>query len=199
MALTTYAQNKLADHVLGHASYTMPTTYAALFTVMPTLAGGGTEVTGGGYARQALSTSAASGGVSTSNTALTWSVPACTIVGIGIYDASTSGNLLEFHVIEQTATSESVTLALGIANTAHPNISSVTVKNNTDSTTYVEGTDYYIQYDSGTIALIPGGGITASQVLHVTYNYAVTRTIVDTPTNFTIASGSFSFAFKGWN
>jgi hypothetical protein len=47
-----YLELELLDHVLGNSAYSAPATlYFALYTVAPTDAGGGTEVTGGSYAR----------------------------------------------------------------------------------------------------------------------------------------------------
>jgi len=55
----------------------------------------GTEVTGGSYARQSATfDSAASGATQNSGNIDFTGMPACTVVGIAIYDASTSGNLL---------------------------------------------------------------------------------------------------------
>jgi hypothetical protein len=74
----------------------MPTTvYIALYTAAPNDAGGGTEATGGSYARQAATFSAASGGATSNATNVDFaSMPAATIVAIGVHDAITSGNLL---------------------------------------------------------------------------------------------------------
>ena len=48
-----YLEDKVLDHVFGGNAYTAPTTlYVALYTVAPSDTGGGTEVSGGGYARQ---------------------------------------------------------------------------------------------------------------------------------------------------
>lgn len=96
-SLSNYAENKVLDHVLGTTSYTMPTTHLALFTVAPTDSSAGTEVTGGSYARQPLanSFSASSSGTASNNTDIDFTgMPACTVVSIGIMDASTGGNLL---------------------------------------------------------------------------------------------------------
>ncbi len=88
----------------GTAFPTAPTnTYVALFTANPTNAGGGTEVTGGSYARVAVASSGWSALTGTSPTAISNSAqitfPAATaswgtIIGWGLYDASTAGNLL---------------------------------------------------------------------------------------------------------
>ena len=94
--LTNYLENKLIDHFLGTTSYTMPAdVYVALFTVTPGEAAGGTEVTGGSYARQAATFTAASSGATSNDTNIDFTgMPAATTVAIGIFDASTSGNML---------------------------------------------------------------------------------------------------------
>jgi hypothetical protein len=94
--LSNYLENKVLDHFLGTTAYTMPTTvYIALYTAAPNDAGGGTEATGGSYARQVSTFSAASGGATSNATNVDFaSMPAATIVAIGVHDAITSGNLL---------------------------------------------------------------------------------------------------------
>jgi hypothetical protein len=97
---TTYLQQKILDHVRGKTSYTMPTAYVALFTTNPTDAGGGTEAAYTSYARVTTAGSdwtAASGTSGANATAI--SFPACTgststVTGFGLYDASSTGNLL---------------------------------------------------------------------------------------------------------
>lgn len=94
---TDYLENKVLDHILGVAAYTQPTIYVALFTSSPTEAGGGTEVTGGSYARQAASFGAASGGAASNSGAITFSsMPACTVVGFALMDAASGGNMLYY-------------------------------------------------------------------------------------------------------
>ena len=93
-----YLENKVLDHVLKNVSYSSPTTvYVGLFTSDPTDAGSGTEVSGGSYARQILSVTTASAGITTSSADInfpqatgSWG----TVSHIGILDALTSGNLL---------------------------------------------------------------------------------------------------------
>lgn len=95
--LTNYAENKILDHILGTTSYTMPTTYVALYTVAPTDSSSGTEVTGGSYARQAGAFSAASGGASANSGNIDFTgMPACTVVAVAVTDALTSGNILVY-------------------------------------------------------------------------------------------------------
>jgi hypothetical protein len=94
--LSNYLENKLIDHFLGTTAYTMPTTvYVALYTAAPDDTGGGTQVTGGSYARQAATFSASSGGATSNSANIDFAgMPAVTTVAIGIFDALTSGNLL---------------------------------------------------------------------------------------------------------
>lgn len=94
--LTDYLENKLIDHFLGTTTYTKPSSvYVGLYTVAPSDSSAGTEVTGGSYARQSASFTASSGGATSNSSNIDFTgMPACTVVAIGISDASTSGNLL---------------------------------------------------------------------------------------------------------
>ena len=94
--LSNYLENKVLDHILGTTTYTKPSTvYVALYTVTPSDTGGGTEVTGGSYARQVATFTAASGGATSNVSNIDFNnMPACTVVAIGVHDALTSGNLL---------------------------------------------------------------------------------------------------------
>lgn len=98
-----FLENELLDHVLGNAAYSAPATvYVALYTGAPTDAGGGTEVSGGSYARSAVTNNAtnwpaASGGAKANGTEITF--PEATgdwgeVVAFGIFDAESAGNLL---------------------------------------------------------------------------------------------------------
>ena len=99
-ALSDYAEKLLLDFLMTTGTATRPTAwYVGLFTAAPNDAGGGTEVSGSGYARQAVAFDAATSGAgTTSNTgAVTFTAAGGawgTITHIGIFDASTSGNLL---------------------------------------------------------------------------------------------------------
>jgi hypothetical protein len=94
--LTNYLENKLIDHFLGTTSYTMPAdVYVGLFTVAPSDSGGGTEVSGGSYARQIATFTAASGGATSNDSNLDFTgMPSATVVAIAIFDNLTSGNML---------------------------------------------------------------------------------------------------------
>ena len=99
-AKSNYLEDALLNHVLRNVSFTSPTTvYLALFTVAPTDAGGGTEVTGGSYARQAMTFGAPASGVVSNSGSVTFPLAAApwgTVVAIGIFDALTLGNLLYY-------------------------------------------------------------------------------------------------------
>jgi len=97
---SNFLENALINAVLRNTTYTSPATvYVSLYTTDPTDADSGTEVSGGSYARTAVTMGAPSDGVSTNSADVTF--PTCTaswgtVTHIGIHDASTSGNLL-FH------------------------------------------------------------------------------------------------------
>lgn len=95
--LTNYAEDKLLDHLLGTAAYTMPTAYVALYTVAPTDSSSGTEVTGGSYARQAVSFASSSGGATANTANIDFTgMPSCTVVAIAVTDALSGGNILVY-------------------------------------------------------------------------------------------------------
>ena len=97
-AASDFLELKILEHTLGISSYTAPTTtYLALFTSDPTDAGTGTEVSGGSYARQAISWNTPSSGATTNSADVTFPQATAnygTVTHIGIYDASSAGNLL---------------------------------------------------------------------------------------------------------
>ena len=97
-AMSDYLEAALLNEVFRNVNYVPPTTvYLALYTVTPADAGGGTEVTGGSYARQAITFGAAASpaGTVTNSAALTFTnMPACTVVACSIMDAVTVGNFL---------------------------------------------------------------------------------------------------------
>lgn len=94
-----YMENAIANLFRGIA-YTPPTNvYVALFSVMPSEAGtGGTEVTTTirTAGRPTASFGAPSGGTITNSADVDFgsAAGAATVVGFGLYDAATTGNLL---------------------------------------------------------------------------------------------------------
>lgn len=106
-AMSDYLEAELRKHIFRTGSMTKPTVLAvALFTAAPSDAGGGTEVTGGSYARVQrdpldANWTAASGtdGLTDNAAAITFPAPTAnwgSITHFGIFDATAAGNLL-FH------------------------------------------------------------------------------------------------------
>jgi len=99
-AASNYLEDALLDHVLRNTAYSQPSAlYVGLFTSDPTDADSGTEIAGSSYARTSATMGAASSGTASNSADITF--PAATgswgtITHIGIYDASSAGNLL-FH------------------------------------------------------------------------------------------------------
>ncbi|MEQ9823489.1 MAG: hypothetical protein ABQ298_03810 [Puniceicoccaceae bacterium] len=112
-SFSTFLANELLDHQFGNQSYTPTSTiYAAALTAAPNKAGGGTEVSGGGYARKAVSSNltnfpAAASGAKTNGANIEWDQATANwgqIVAIAFYDAPTGGNLLAFDVLDTPET-----------------------------------------------------------------------------------------------
>ena len=106
-AKTDYLEDKFIDHLFRGTPYTAPTTlYVALYTAAPDDTGGGTEVSGGGYARVGVANSdtewaATVGGNATTSNLNDITFPAPTadwgqVTHFGIFDAATGGNLLVY-------------------------------------------------------------------------------------------------------
>ncbi len=96
-AMSDYLESKVRDHVLRNIAYTSPTTiYMAIYTVTPSDTGGGTEATGGSYARKVVAFGAGvNAGEATTTAAVDYTnMPAGTFVAAGLFDALTVGNLL---------------------------------------------------------------------------------------------------------
>jgi hypothetical protein len=95
-----YLEGKIIEHVLRNVAYTSPVTvYLALYTAAAGETGGGTEVSGGSYARVAITFGAQSGGTVLNSTDLLFTTATGawgTITDFGIMDALTVGNLLYY-------------------------------------------------------------------------------------------------------
>jgi len=99
MSFTNFLETEILDHVFAGAAYTAPSTkYIGLFTATPGETGGGTEVSGSAYARQSMAF--ATSGDTTSNSSAVEFPTATgswgTITHVGIFDASSSGNLMVY-------------------------------------------------------------------------------------------------------
>jgi hypothetical protein len=112
-ALSDYLENALVDHIFRNTAYTAGTArHIALFTAAPSDSGGGTEVSGGSYARVSLAASTTNwrntqnsgsgastgtGGQTANNAVVTFPAPTAnwgSVTHVGIFDAASGGNLL---------------------------------------------------------------------------------------------------------
>ena len=102
-----YLEGKILDHIFGIASFTVPgTVYVGLHKGDPTDTGGsGSEVSGGSYARVAITNNATGwsrsvstvtndGVVTFPTPSADWATSGNEVTHVTIWDASTSGNLL---------------------------------------------------------------------------------------------------------
>ena len=119
-AMSNYLENKVLDYVLrDQADWAPAAVYLSLHTADPTDAGSGAEVSGGSYARQAITFNAAhatAGTIDNSSAEEFTNMPACTVTHIGVWDAASSGNLLFFGAVSasKTVTSgDTISMAAG--------------------------------------------------------------------------------------
>lgn len=99
MSFSNYLETEILDHVFGGSAYTAPATlYLGLYTAAPSDSGGGTEVSGGSYARQTVAFTV-SGNTASNTSAIEFPTATAswgTVGYVGIFDALTSGNLLAY-------------------------------------------------------------------------------------------------------
>lgn len=137
-ALTDYAENKIVDATLRAQAIGTPATwYVALYTTCPTDSTAGTEVTGGSYARVAVTAgltqwagtqsagstiaSSGTGGTTSNNAVITFPTPSAgwgTVVCWGITDAASAGNIWIYSALTVSKTinnGDSVSFAAGAA------------------------------------------------------------------------------------
>jgi len=106
--ISNFLENAIINATLRNTTYTsVATVYVSLWTSDPTDAGSGTEVSGGSYARTAVTFAAPSNGVTTNSADVTFPTATGTwgTVGwIGINDALTTGNLLYHTALDTSKT-----------------------------------------------------------------------------------------------
>jgi hypothetical protein len=109
--MANYLEDALINATLRATTYTSPATvYVSLWTSDPTDAGSGTEVSGGSYARTAVTFGAPSNGTSLNNADVVFPTATAgwgTVGWIGINDALTSGNLLYHTALDLAKTIDS--------------------------------------------------------------------------------------------
>jgi len=116
-AASNYLENKVLDHVLTATSYSAPSVrYLGLFKNVSGNAAAnleaGTitdEVSGGSYARKAVTFAAASSGTSATNATVTFDTATAdwgSITHVAVMDALTSGNVLFYGAVTTPKTIE---------------------------------------------------------------------------------------------
>ena len=99
MSFSNEFETRVLNYVFTTSSVTRPTTWrVALDTSAPSDTGGGTEVSGGGYARQAV-TFSVSGNTATNSGAVEYPTATAgygTVTHVGVFDATTGGNLIAY-------------------------------------------------------------------------------------------------------
>ena len=102
-SFSDYLENAALSHVFRAIALPSPAqVYLALYTAAPSDAGGGTEVAGNGYARQAVTFGAPAGGSIANTGAVSFTASGGAIgnvVAVGFFDAATAGNLLAWSTI----------------------------------------------------------------------------------------------------
>lgn len=103
MPKSYYLDNTVLNAALRGIPFTPASTiYVALYTVAPTVTGGGTEVTGGGYTRQTVAFTTPANGQTSNVADVVFPVAAAawgTVVAFGLLDAASVGNLLYFNLL----------------------------------------------------------------------------------------------------
>ena len=106
MSFTNFLETEILDHVFAGAAYTAPgTKYLALFTAISDgEAGSVTEISGNAYARQSVAFTT-SGNTTSNNAAVEFPTATGswgTVTHVGIYDASSSGNLMAYATLSSS-------------------------------------------------------------------------------------------------
>jgi len=106
MSFTNFLETEILDHVFAGAAYSAPGThYLALFTAVANgETGSVTELSGSAYARQSVAFTT-SGDTTSNNAAVEFPTATGswgTVTHVGVYDASTSGNLMAYATLSSS-------------------------------------------------------------------------------------------------
>ena len=108
--MSDYLENAILNATLNATNYTAPVApYVSLHTADPTDAGTGAELSGNAYTRQSASfaTASGTGGSVSTDADITFSAATAdwgTVSHIGVWDASTGGNLLYHTALDSSKT-----------------------------------------------------------------------------------------------
>ncbi len=109
MSFTNFLETEILDHVFAGAAYSAPGThYLGLFTSAPGETGGGTELSGSAYTRKSVAFTT-SGNTTSNNAAIEFPTATGnwgTVTHVGVFDASSSGNLMAYATLSASKTIE---------------------------------------------------------------------------------------------
>lgn len=95
---TDFLETQILNHILRNTPYSAPSViYVGLFTAPPSDAGGGTEVTGGSYARQPVTFAAPVSGTVSNTADVTFPIASAdwgNVVAFALFDQSSAGNMM---------------------------------------------------------------------------------------------------------
>lgn len=110
MSFTNYTETEVLEWLLTGGAVTRPTAwYIGLFTAAPGEAGGGTEISGGSYARESATftvsgnTASNSANIEFAEATASWG----TITHVAIFDAVSGGNMLAYASLTASKTIDS--------------------------------------------------------------------------------------------
>ena len=99
MSFSNDFETRVLQYIFTTGSVTRPTAWhVALYTAAPNDSGGGTEVSGGAYARQSV-TFTVSGNTATNSGAVEYPTATAsygTVSHVGVFDAASGGNLIAY-------------------------------------------------------------------------------------------------------
>ena len=190
-----YAANKILDATDRGIAFSVAASYVGLFLAMPGLDDtGGTEVSGVSYARQAISFGAAATRANASSAVETFPAAGAggwgTVIGVGRWDALTSGNLIE-----------SAMLSTGSSSLSADITSVATTLTVADGTKFTNGGTILLDQEQMTITGIATNVLTITRHVNGTTAashsagaqvYALTRKQIDAGDVFYVPSGQFT-------
>ena len=107
MSFSNTFETRVLTWVFTASAATRPTAWhVALYTAAPSDSGGGTEVSGGAYARQSVAFTI-SGNTASNTAALEYPTATAsygTVTHVGVFDASTGGNLIAYAALTTSKT-----------------------------------------------------------------------------------------------
>lgn len=119
-SLTDYAEKKVLNNLVGQDTFASVSMWVGLFTTAPSDASGGTEVSGGNYARKSSGTwTSATAGLVANAAVITFATASAawgTVSHFALLDDSSTGNMVAWSTLtasRDVATSDVASFAVG--------------------------------------------------------------------------------------